>query len=261
VSSDPPPSPSNAASSDPQDREHSPKRHLITSIILWAWIVFWLFGLVVYVVSLVQTTLSPGLASFGIGLALAAELVALFVGDVWHVRTRWRLQRRTGHRPSGADVRGELWRARDARRHALAKVDNTLHRAGKVMTEGTVGTGSQMLRAGKGVASTVGDSIDQVREGRSDDKVRRVEEVGELSARAVDQALQRYKDQRPGVTADDTEIQFRSYATQAAYRDDSLGLVAAGWYEQANPTLRYTIPRDGFLVIMWRRSPWHRQTG
>ena len=160
--------------------------------------------------------------------------------------TRWRLRRRVGHRPSEAEVRDELWRARDARLGALAKI---------------VGTVSQMLRAGKGAASTVGTRIDQIQEDRSADKLRRGEEVEQLSADAAIEALQRYKNQRPGMVIDDAHIQFRSYTSQAAYRDDSLRLVAAGWYEQADPTLRYTIGRDGFIVIMWRHSSWHRPVG
>ncbi len=105
-------SPSKAAPLDSQDRRHSPGRHWLLSFLLWAWIVFWLFGFLVYVVSLADGALSFGLALFGIGIATVAELLALFIGDVKRGRTRWRLRRRVGHRPSEAEVRDELWRAR-----------------------------------------------------------------------------------------------------------------------------------------------------
>lgn len=242
----------------PQDRSRPPERRLLFGILIWAWIAFWLFGFVVYIVSLVNGTLSVGLSLFGIGIAVVAELPALFFGDVFRWRTRWRLRRRVGRRPSEAEVREELWRARNSRRGAVAKIDTTLQRAGESVAERTVGTVGQVLRSGKGAASTVGAKIDQVHEGRSAERLRRGEDVEKQAAEAAAGALQRYKNQRPGVVVDDTQIQFRSYTSQAAYRDDGLGLVAAGWYEQADPTLRYTIARNGFIVIMWRRSLWQR---
>jgi hypothetical protein len=126
------------------------------------------------------------------------------------------------------------------------------------VADGTVGTVSQAFRASKGAASTVGAKLDQVQAGRTVDKLRRDDEAQKQAADAATAALQRYKVQRPGVIVDDTQIRFRGYVSQAAYREDALGLVSAGWYEQADPTLRYTIARDGFIVVMWRHSPWQR---
>ena len=62
-----------------------------------------------------------------------------------------------------------------------------------------------------------------------------------------------------GITAE-RRFNSCSYSSITAYREDSVGLVASGWYEQANPTLRYTIGRDGFIVVMWRHSPPHHPT-
>ena len=87
------------------------------------------------------------------------------------------------------------------------------------------------------------------------DRLVHSEQVESLSQAAVAQAVQQYADQHPNGDYSRTQVQFRSYSSITAYREDSVGLVASGSCPQANPTLRYTIRRAPGIVVMWRHSP------
>jgi hypothetical protein len=224
------------------DRRHLPHRRIV-SVVLWAWMLFWILGVVAYLTYIPTRGLAFSFA--GIGTCLVLLLAAVWVGDLWHVRTRSRLRREAGHWPTTDELRQELWRRHDARRAKAAKSANAVGGAAGVLLE-TAQTG----------ISAIGEKIHDVEKERAIHKVERHDEIDRRAATALSEAEQRYAVRHRVANIDDTQFRFRTYTTAAAYREDSISLGSAGWYQQVDedPNFRFTLARDGFYLITWRHS-------
>jgi hypothetical protein len=204
---------------------------------------FWLLGVVVYLTYIP----TRGLAfSFeGIGICLIPLIVAVWIGDLWHVRTRSRLRREEGHWPTTDELREELWTRHDAR---LAKAAKSLDAMG--------GAAGALLHTAENGVSAIGEKIHDVEKERAIHKIELHDEIESRAATALSEAEQRYAVRHQVANIDDTQIRLRTYSTKAAYREDSISLGSAGWYQQVDedPSFRFTLARDGFYLVTWRRS-------
>jgi hypothetical protein len=204
---------------------------------------FWLIGVAVYLSYIPTRGLAFSLE--GISICLVLLLTAMWIGDLMHVRTRSRVRHEEGHWPTTDELREEIWKRHDARMAKAAKSAATLG-----------GVASVVLQAAETGVSAVDEKIHDVEKDRATNKIERHDEIERRAATALTEAEQRNALRHEGGPIDDARIQVRTYSTKAAYREDSISLGNAGWYQHVDedPSFRFTLARDGFYLVTWLRS-------
>jgi hypothetical protein len=244
----PPPavsSPGSVGVDEPPSHYGLPRRRVVLTI-AWLWNAWWLTGILIY---------SIMIGKYGIGQSLGLDAFCLFcialavaVADLWHVRTRYRMRRKTGHWPSKVALSEELWRRRDGRRAKARQATSAMTRVPRGVTE-----------TAKVASQAVSSHIEQAHA----DRVRRTEEeaavaVGRraqlepVAQTVAAEATRRFQQQQGIGTLDAAHVRVKYYLDEASRQQDVADLEAAGWYQQVDSTLRYTIARDGFTVVIWR---------